>query len=89
MFTKTFDILVSPSYLQKHSILAKFFYFIDLKEDEKCFPCILIKGDVDKNGTDQCVHNSNLFEFEGFSTPDLIKNLGKSDEDKEKDKKEK
>ena len=71
------------------SYLAKFFYFIDLKEDEKCFPCILIKGDVDKNGTDQCVHNSNLFEFEGFSTPDLIKNLGKSDEDKEKDKKEK
>ena len=67
----------------------KFFYFVDLKEDQICFPCILIKGDVDKNGTDQCVNGSNLFKFEGFSTPDLIKNLGKSEEDKEKDEEEK
>ena len=60
-----------------------------MKEDEKCFPCILIKGDVDLNGTDQCVNGTNLFKFEGFSTPDLIKRMALSDDEKEEKEKEK
>ena len=64
----------------------KFFYFVDLKADQKCFPCILIKGDVNRNGIDQCVDGSNLLKFEGFSfsTPDLIKKWASNDEEKEK-----
>ena len=63
-----------------------FFYFVDLKEGQKCFPCILIKGDVNRNGIDQCVNGSNLLRFEGFSfeTPDLIKKWTSDEKDKEK-----
>ena len=41
------------------------------------------------NGTDQCVNSTNLFKFDGFSAPDLIKNLGKSEKEKDEEEEEK
>ena len=67
----------------------KFFYFVDLKEGQPCFPCILIKGKVDQNGTDQCVNGTNLFKFGGFSTPDLFITFGQTEAEKEEKKEQK
>ena len=65
----------------------KLFFFLVLEENQECFPCILIKGDVNKEGIDQCVTGSNLFKFDGFTTPDLIKDMSRSDDEKKENKK--